>query len=90
MRRAWKKPARSGGGGGFIVVGIFFLQISITGAHSNRVLFYCRYLALVSLVRESNFIQHGLIDYNFHCFRKAIQDVCVKGLIEKSFMLTMA
>jgi len=34
-----------------------------------------KYLALVSLVRESNFVQHGLIDYNFHCFRKAIQKV---------------
>eukprot|EP00039_Didymoeca_costata_P029223 m.23708 g.23708 ORF g.23708 m.23708 type:complete len:352 (-) comp7533_c0_seq2:5060-6115(-) len=34
-----------------------------------------RYLALVCLLREDNFEKHGLIDYNFHCFSKAIQDV---------------
>jgi Ras-related GTP-binding protein C/D len=34
-----------------------------------------RYLALVCLLREENFEKHGLIDYNFHCFRGAIQEV---------------
>eukprot|EP01137_Pigoraptor_chileana_P026903 Opistho-2@8859 len=34
-----------------------------------------RYLALVCLLREENFEKHGLIDYNFHCFRQAIQEV---------------
>lgn len=34
-----------------------------------------RYLALVCLLREDNFVQEGLIDYNFHCFRDAIQKV---------------
>jgi len=34
-----------------------------------------RYLALVCLLREENFEKHGLIDYNFHCFRNAIQEV---------------
>lgn len=34
-----------------------------------------RYLALVCLLREENFEKHGLIDYNFHCFRRAIQEV---------------
>jgi Ras-related GTP-binding protein C/D len=34
-----------------------------------------RYLALVCLLREENFKKHGLIDYNFHCFRTAIQEV---------------
>ena len=34
-----------------------------------------RYLALVCLLRKENFEKHGLIDYNFHVFRKAIQEV---------------
>lgn len=34
-----------------------------------------RYLALVCLLREENFSKHGLIAYNFHCFRQAIQAV---------------
>merc|ERR1719378_664823 len=34
-----------------------------------------RYLALVCILREDNFEKHGLIDYNFHCFKLAIQDV---------------
>jgi Ras-related GTP-binding protein C/D len=34
-----------------------------------------RYLALVCLLRESNFEKHGLIDYNFQCFKKAIEEV---------------
>ncbi|XP_057309321.1 ras-related GTP-binding protein C-like [Hydractinia symbiolongicarpus] len=34
-----------------------------------------RYLALVCILREENFCKHGLIDYNFHCFRQAIQEV---------------
>lgn len=34
------------------------------------------YLALVCLIRESNFEKHhGLIDFNFNCFKKAIGDV---------------
>eukprot|EP01113_Clastostelium_recurvatum_P037421 TRINITY_DN546_c0_g1_i2.p1 TRINITY_DN546_c0_g1~~TRINITY_DN546_c0_g1_i2.p1 ORF type:complete len:416 (+),score=87.46 TRINITY_DN546_c0_g1_i2:110-1249(+) len=34
-----------------------------------------RYLALVCLLREVNFDKHGLIDYNFQCFKKAIEEV---------------
>ncbi|XP_076055013.1 ras-related GTP binding C/D isoform X2 [Oratosquilla oratoria] len=34
-----------------------------------------RYLALVCILREDNFDRQGLIDYNFLCFRKGIQDV---------------
>ena len=34
-----------------------------------------RYLALVCLLREENFEKHGLIDFNFHCFREAILEV---------------
>ncbi|KAI0207812.1 Ras-related GTP-binding protein C [Lamellibrachia satsuma] len=34
-----------------------------------------RYLAVVCILREDSFERQGLIDYNFHCFRKAIQDV---------------
>jgi len=34
-----------------------------------------RYLALVCLLRGDNFDKHGLIDYNFQCFKKAISEV---------------
>ena len=34
-----------------------------------------RFLALVCLLREDSFEKRGLIDYNFHCFRQAIQEV---------------
>lgn len=34
-----------------------------------------RFLALVCILREDNFDRQGLIDYNFHCFREAIQEV---------------
>jgi len=34
-----------------------------------------RFLALVCILREENFNKHGLIDYNFHCFRQAIQEI---------------
>ncbi|XP_071998063.1 ras-related GTP-binding protein D isoform X2 [Engystomops pustulosus] len=34
-----------------------------------------RFLALVCFVREESFERKGLMDYNFHCFRKAIQEV---------------
>lgn len=34
-----------------------------------------RFLALVCLLREEVFEKQGLIEYNFHCFRDAIQEV---------------
>ena len=34
-----------------------------------------RFLALVCLLREDNFEKHGLIDYNFECFKQAIGEV---------------
>ncbi|XP_045620235.1 ras-related GTP-binding protein C isoform X1 [Procambarus clarkii] len=34
-----------------------------------------RYLALVCILREDNFDRQGIIDYNFLCFRNAIQEV---------------
>lgn len=46
---------------------------------NNSMVLYLRevnkYLALVCLLRESNFDKHGLIDYNFQCFKKAIEEV---------------
>ena len=46
---------------------------------NNGMVLYLRevnkYLALVCLVREENFEKHGLIDYNFHCFKGAIAEV---------------
>lgn len=37
-----------------------------------------KYLALVCLLREANYDKHGLIDYNFQCFKKAIEEVFAK------------
>lgn len=34
-----------------------------------------RFLALVCILREDHFARQGLIDYNFVCFRQAIQEV---------------
>lgn len=34
-----------------------------------------KFLALVCILREDNFDKQGLIDYNFNCFREAIQEV---------------
>ncbi|KAM9495136.1 ras-related GTP binding Cb isoform 2-T2 [Clarias gariepinus] len=34
-----------------------------------------RFLALVCILREESFDKKGLIDYNFHCLRKAIHEV---------------
>ncbi|XP_062855975.1 ras-related GTP binding Cb [Trichomycterus rosablanca] len=34
-----------------------------------------RFLALVCILREESFEKKGLIDYNFHCLRKAIHEV---------------
>lgn len=41
----------------------------------SLVLLVCRFLALVCLLREEVFDRQGLIEYNFHCFREAIQEV---------------
>ncbi|KAM6959509.1 ras-related GTP binding Cb isoform 2-T2 [Aplochiton taeniatus] len=38
-----------------------------------------KFLALVCILREESFERKGLIDYNFHCFRKAIQEVFEVG-----------
>ncbi|XP_077863006.1 ras-related GTP-binding protein C-like, partial [Saccoglossus kowalevskii] len=46
-----------------------------------------RFLALVCILREDNFDRHGLIDYNFHCFRKAIQEVFEVRLKSQQGML---
>ncbi|XP_065830023.1 ras-related GTP-binding protein C-like isoform X2 [Oscarella lobularis] len=46
-----------------------------------------RYLALICLMREESFEKQGLIDYNFHCFRQAIQEVFEirrRALLEQS------
>ncbi|KAG9306692.1 hypothetical protein G9A89_004239 [Geosiphon pyriformis] len=34
-----------------------------------------RFLALVCLLRADNYEKHGLIEYNFHCFKQAIAEV---------------
>lgn len=39
-----------------------------------------RFLALVCILREESFERKGLIDYNFHCFRKAIHEVFEVGV----------
>jgi Ras-related GTP-binding protein C/D len=46
---------------------------------NNGMVLYLRevnkYLALVCLIRQSNFEKHGLIDYNFNCFKQAIAEI---------------
>eukprot|EP00127_Corallochytrium_limacisporum_P002958 Clim_evm5s144 gene=Clim_evmTU5s144 len=34
-----------------------------------------KYLALVCLMREDNYQKHGLISYNIHCFRQALEKI---------------
>ncbi|CEP18916.1 hypothetical protein [Parasitella parasitica] len=34
-----------------------------------------RLLVLICLLRQDNFEKHGLIDYNFHCFKEAVTEV---------------
>ncbi|XP_005750173.1 ras-related GTP-binding protein D isoform X2 [Pundamilia nyererei] len=34
-----------------------------------------KFLAMVCFLRKESFARKGLIDYNFHCFKKAIQEV---------------
>ena len=56
---------------------------------NNATVLYMRevnkFLALVCILREDSFDFQGLIDYNFHCFRRAIQDVFKvrAGAVEK-------
>uniref|UniRef100_A0A3B4BKX2 Ras-related GTP-binding protein n=1 Tax=Periophthalmus magnuspinnatus TaxID=409849 RepID=A0A3B4BKX2_9GOBI len=38
-----------------------------------------KFLALVCILREESFERKGLIDYNFHCFRKAIHEIFEVG-----------
>lgn len=46
---------------------------------NNGTILYLRevnkFLALVCILRDDNFDRQGVIDYNFLCFRKAIQQV---------------
>eukprot|EP01092_Planopodium_desertum_P005782 TRINITY_DN23954_c0_g1_i6.p1 TRINITY_DN23954_c0_g1~~TRINITY_DN23954_c0_g1_i6.p1 ORF type:complete len:113 (-),score=1.16 TRINITY_DN23954_c0_g1_i6:25-363(-) len=42
-----------------------------------------KYLALVCIMREENFEKHGLIDYNFMQFKKAIQQVFQQKKVKK-------
>ncbi|KAK7092046.1 ras-related GTP-binding protein C-like isoform X2 [Littorina saxatilis] len=51
---------------------------SIIKLNTNNVLYMRevnRHLALVCILREDSFDRQGLIDYNFMCFKKAIQQV---------------
>jgi Ras-related GTP-binding protein C/D len=57
----------------------FDLNSSSTIKLNNSTVLYLRevnkFLALVCILREENFDKQGLIDYNFNCFREAIQEV---------------
>ncbi|KAL8220404.1 UNVERIFIED_CONTAM: hypothetical protein K2H54_045304 [Gekko kuhli] len=44
-----------------------------------------KFLALVCILREESFERKGLIDYNFHCFRKAIHEVFEVGVSSHRF-----
>ncbi|XP_020907299.1 ras-related GTP-binding protein C [Exaiptasia diaphana] len=51
---------------------------SVIKLNNNTILYLRevnRFLALVCILREDNFVRKGLIDYNFHCFRQAISEV---------------
>ncbi|XP_069031850.1 ras-related GTP binding Cb [Embiotoca jacksoni] len=43
-----------------------------------------KFLALVCILREESFERKGLIEYNFHCFRKAIHEVFEVGSSNES------
>ena len=46
--------------------------------HNGRVLYLRevnKYLALACIMRRKNFKKQGIIDYNFQCVRKAVNDV---------------
>ncbi|XP_068505131.1 ras-related GTP-binding protein C isoform X3 [Syngnathus scovelli] len=45
------------------------------------------FLALVCILREESFERKGLIEYNFHCFRKAICEVFEVGASNQSAVL---
>ncbi|XP_008421238.1 ras-related GTP-binding protein C-like [Poecilia reticulata] len=49
-----------------------------------------RFLALVCILREESFERKGLIDYNFHCFRKAIHEVFEVGSLFDASIWTSA
>lgn len=46
---------------------------------NNQTVLYLRevnnFLALVCILREENFDKQGLIDYNFQCFKDAIEEI---------------
>jgi Ras-related GTP-binding protein C/D len=52
------------------------MSITITSISTLFTRTSVRYLALVCLLRHDGSAEkHGLIDYNFQCFRSAIQEV---------------
>ena len=50
-----------------------------------------KFLAVVCILREDSFDKQGLIDYNFQCFKQAIQEVfdCTNKKRQKQIMNTM-
>ena len=38
-----------------------------------------RYLALVCVIRESNYDKHGLVNYNVRCLKKAVEEIFKPG-----------
>ncbi|KAF4081667.1 hypothetical protein AMELA_G00163950 [Ameiurus melas] len=43
-----------------------------------------KFLALVCILREESFEKKGLIDYNFHCLRKAIHEVFEVSVVRRN------
>ncbi|XP_029977190.1 ras-related GTP binding Cb [Salarias fasciatus] len=57
-------------------------SVAIIKLNNSTVLYLkevTRFLALVCILREESFERKGLIEYNFHCFRKAIHEVFEVG-----------
>uniref|UniRef100_A0A4W4H920 Ras-related GTP-binding protein n=1 Tax=Electrophorus electricus TaxID=8005 RepID=A0A4W4H920_ELEEL len=48
-----------------------------------------KFLSLVCILREESFEKKGLIDYNFHCFRKAIHEVFEVASVARKGLLSM-
>lgn len=55
---------------------------------NNGIILYLKqvnkFLALVCILRESNFSKQGIIDFNFHCLRDAIYKLFAVNLPTKS------
>lgn len=78
MPRSEDEPPTAGTNAPYEPAGAFDEHFCSVIKLNNGTVLYLRevnhYFALVCLLREESFQQQGIIDYNFHCLRKAVQD----------------